>query len=182
MGQLVLRALNALQSKKERRIYMLGLDAAGKTTILFQMKLGQYIQNIPTIGFNVEQVEYKNLKLTIWDFSGRLKFQNMWLNYLQGFDALIYVLDSADTERMEESKQALETIIQSSDMADIPVLILANKQDIATMNVSEISNKLQMHTIKGIGDWFIQGCCAQNGEGILNGLDWLSKTLNKQQK
>ncbi|EAS05363.1 ADP-ribosylation factor(Arf)/Arf-like (Arl) small GTPase family protein (macronuclear) [Tetrahymena thermophila SB210] len=182
MGQLILKALSALQSKKERKILMLGLDAAGKTTILHQMKLGQHIQSVPTIGFNVESVEYKNLKFTIWDIGGQWKLRQLWHHYFQGNNALIYVLDSTDAERMDDAKQALEMILSSSDMAGIPVLILANKQDVATMNVSEIQNKMQLHTIKGIGEWFIQGCCALNGEGIYDGLDWLSKILNKQQK
>ncbi|KAL4433172.1 hypothetical protein ABPG74_010867 [Tetrahymena malaccensis] len=160
---------------------MLGQNAAGKTTILFQMKLGQYIQNLPTIQFNVESVEYKNIKLTIWDIAAQQNLRELYRHYSKGKYALIYVLDSTNPNRMDEAKQTIEKVIQSQDMNGIPVLILANKQDIATMNVSEISNKLQLHTIKGIGQWLIQGCCAKNGEGICDGLDWLSSILNIQQ-
>ncbi|EAS05364.1 ADP-ribosylation factor(Arf)/Arf-like (Arl) small GTPase family protein (macronuclear) [Tetrahymena thermophila SB210] len=182
MGQLILKALNALQSQKQRKILMLGLDAAGKTTILYQMKFGQNIQSVPTIGFGVESIEYKNIKFIVWDIGGQWKLRQFWLHYLQGNNALIYVLDSTDLERMDDAKQALEMVLSSSDMTGIPVLILANKQDVATMNVSEIQNKIQLHTIKGIGEWFIQGCCALNGEGLFDGLYWLLKVLNKQQK
>ncbi|EAS05366.1 ADP-ribosylation factor(Arf)/Arf-like (Arl) small GTPase family protein (macronuclear) [Tetrahymena thermophila SB210] len=182
MGQLILKALNSLQSKKERRILMLGLDAAGKTTVLYQMKLKEQVQSVPTIGFNVESVEYKNLKFTIWDIGGQWKLRQLWHHYFQGNNALIYVLDSTDAERMKDAKQALEMVLESQDMAGIPVLILANKQDIAVMSLSEIQEKLQLHTIKGIGQWYIQGCCALNGEGIYDGFDWLSKVLNQQQK
>ncbi|KAL4433170.1 hypothetical protein ABPG74_010865 [Tetrahymena malaccensis] len=182
MGQLIIKALKSLQGKKERKILMLGLDAAGKTTILFQMKLSQHIQSVPTIGFNVESVVYKNLKFTIWDIGGQWKLRKLWHHYFKGNNALIYVLDSTDVERIDEAKQVLEKVLQSQDMSGIPVLILANKQDIATMNVTEISNKLELQTIKGIGECFIQGCCALNGEGIYDGLEWLSNVLNKQQK
>jgi len=75
MGQFLAKALNSLISKKERRILMLGLDAAGKTTVLYQLKLSQQVQSVPTIGFNVESVEYKNLKFTIWDIGGQWKLR-----------------------------------------------------------------------------------------------------------
>ncbi|KAL4481383.1 hypothetical protein ABPG72_010536 [Tetrahymena utriculariae] len=182
MGQLILKALNSLQSKKQRRILMLGLDAVGKNTILYQMKLQGQIQNVPTVGFNIESVEYKNLKLIIWDIVDQWKLKYVWPQDFYGNNALIYVLDSTDVERMKDTKQALEMVLESSDMAGIPVLILANKQDIAVFSLSEIQEKLQLHTIKGISELYLQGCCALNGEGIYDGFDWLEKILNKQQK
>jgi len=75
MGSFLAKVLNSLSSKKERRILMLGLDAAGKTTILYQLKLSQQVQSVPTIGFNVETVEYKNIKFTIWDIGGQWKLR-----------------------------------------------------------------------------------------------------------
>jgi len=75
MGTFLAKVLNSLSSKKERRILMLGLDAAGKTTVLYQLKLSQQVQSVPTIGFNVETVEYKNLKFTIWDIGGQWKLR-----------------------------------------------------------------------------------------------------------
>ena len=61
--------------KKEMRILMVGLDAAGKTTILYKLKLGEVVTTIPTIGFNVETVEYKNISFTVWDVGGQDKVQ-----------------------------------------------------------------------------------------------------------
>jgi len=92
---------------------------------------------------------------------------------------LISVLDSTDVERMEEAKQALELVLSSDDMRGIPVLVLANKQDIARLSVKEISEKLSLHRTQGVREWHIQGCCALKGEGIYEGLDWLSNALNK---
>ena len=155
MGLFLSKVLNSLSSKKERKILMLGLDAAGKTTVLFQLKLNQLVQSVPTIGFNVETVEYKNLKFTIWDIGGQWKLRQLWHHYFQGNNALIYVLDSTDVERMEEAKQALELVLSSDDMIGIPVLVLANKQDIARLSVKEISDKLSLNRMQGIGEWHI---------------------------
>ena len=75
---------------------MIGLDAAGKTTLLYKLKLNETINCVPTIGFNVEEVQYKNLKFNIWDIGGQTRLMNMWHYYFDGSDAVIYVLDSAD--------------------------------------------------------------------------------------
>jgi ADP-ribosylation factor protein 1 len=70
MGLSISKLFDSLFSKKDMRILMLGLDAAGKTTILYKLKLGEVVSSVPTIGFNVETVEYKNIKFTVWDVGG----------------------------------------------------------------------------------------------------------------
>ena len=70
MGLTVSKLFERMFGKKEMRILMLGLDAAGKTTILYKLKLGEVVSSVPTIGFNVETVEYKNIKFTVWDVGG----------------------------------------------------------------------------------------------------------------
>jgi len=70
MGSQLAKLLASIFNKKEMRILMLGLDAAGKTTILYRLKLGEVVQSVPTIGFNVESVEYKKIKFTVWDVGG----------------------------------------------------------------------------------------------------------------
>ncbi|KAL4433164.1 hypothetical protein ABPG74_010859 [Tetrahymena malaccensis] len=127
-------------------------------------------------------IYYNSLKFTICDFGGFWKLGQLQHHYFQVNNPLIYVLDSTDFERIKEAKQALEMVLESSDMTSIPVLVQSRKQDIAVMNLSKISEKLELNTIKGIGGLYIQGCCALNGEEIYESLDWLSKTLNKQQK
>jgi small GTP-binding protein len=96
MGILLTRLLDSFVSKDCKRILMLGLDAAGKTTILYKLKLGETVSSVPTIGFNVETVEYKNLKWTIWDVGGQKKIRDLWKHYLLDNQAIIYVLDSSD--------------------------------------------------------------------------------------
>ena len=74
---------------------LLGLDAAGKTTILYKMKLGEVVSSVPTIGFNVETVEYKKIKFQTWDIGGQKKIRMLWRHYYQNTDCLIFVVDSS---------------------------------------------------------------------------------------
>merc|ERR1719274_148602 len=94
-------------SKKEMRILMVGLDAAGKTTILYKLKLGEVLTTIPTIGFNVETVEYKNINFTVWDVGGQDKIRKLWRYYYQNTQGLIFVIDSNDRERIEDAREEL---------------------------------------------------------------------------
>lgn len=80
---------------------MLGLDGAGKTTILYSLKLGDVINTIPTIGFNVEELNFKTIKFMVWDVGGQEKLRNLWTHYFDKARALIYVIDSSDSERID---------------------------------------------------------------------------------
>merc|ERR1712126_464283 len=127
------------------RILMVGLDAAGKTTILYKLKLGEIVTTIPTIGFNVETVEYKNISFTVWDVGGQDKIRPLWRHYFQNTDGLIFVV--------------------------------ANKQDLPqAMNPAEITDKLGLHNMRN-RNWYIQATWATNGDGLYEGLDWLSNQL-----
>jgi small GTP-binding protein len=106
MGQYIVRILNSFSDMKAK-ILMLGLDGAGKTTILYQMKLNEAVSSVPTVGFNVEEINYKGLQFTVWDIGGQSKLRDLWHHYYQGSDAVIYVLDSADEERIQLAKETL---------------------------------------------------------------------------
>lgn len=88
----------------EARVLILGLDGVGKTTILYQMKLGEKVYTIPTIGFNVQFVIHKRLKLTAWDVGGIKKMRALWRHYFLNTNALFFVIDSTDVERLKEAK------------------------------------------------------------------------------
>merc|ERR1739848_588727 len=102
-----LSIFRSLFGKKEMRILMVGLDAAGKTTILYKLKLGEIVTTIPTIGFNVETVEYKNISFTVWDVGGQDKIRPLWRHYFQNTQGLIFVVDSNDRDRMGEARDEL---------------------------------------------------------------------------
>lgn len=158
---------------------MVGLDAAGKTTILYKLKLGEIVTTIPTIGFNVETVEYKNICFTVWDVGGQDKIRPLWRHYFQNTHGLIFVVDSNDRERVKEAKDELNKMLNEDELRDATLLVFANKQDLPhAMSASELIDKLEL---KGLGNkrWYMQATCATQGTGLYEGLDWLSNELSK---
>jgi len=163
--------------KKEARILMVGLDAAGKTTVLYKLKLGELVTTIPTIGFNVETVQYKNIHFTVWDVGGQDKIRPLWRHYYQNTQAVIFVVDSNDKERVGEASEELQKMLREDELREAALLVLANKQDLPNaMSVAEVTDKLGLHSMRN-RKWYIQACCATSGDGLYEGLDWLSTTL-----
>jgi len=177
MGNIAKALSQLFDRKTQARILMLGLDAAGKTTIVYKLKLNEQINTIPTIGFNVEQVSYKNVNFQMWDVGGQEKIRRLWRYYFQGTDALIFVIDSADLERIDEAKQELHYLLKQDELKDSALLVLANKQDVAhAASVAELSEKLELFSIK-TRPWYIQAACATSGDGLVEGLEWLAAQL-----
>merc|ERR1712203_282055 len=151
-----------LVGKQEMRILMLGLDAAGKTTILYKLKLTDTVTTIPTIGFNVESVEYKNITMTVWDVGGQDKIRKLWKHYFQGSNALIFVVDSTDRDRVQEAREEMMKIINDDEMRAACLLVFANKQDLPdAMTATELVGKLGLQQLRQHG-WYIQSCCGTN--------------------
>eukprot|EP00995_Heteronema_vittatum_P005658 NODE_1892_length_872_cov_1825.839611_g1317_i0.p2 GENE.NODE_1892_length_872_cov_1825.839611_g1317_i0~~NODE_1892_length_872_cov_1825.839611_g1317_i0.p2 ORF type:complete len:202 (+),score=103.25 NODE_1892_length_872_cov_1825.839611_g1317_i0:57-608(+) len=182
MGLTISKIFKNLFGKKDVRILMVGLDAAGKTTILYKMKLGEIVTTIPTIGFNVETVEYKNLKFTMWDVGGQDKLRPLWRHYFQNTNGVIFVVDSNDKERAGQARDELQKMLAEDELRDAVLLVFANKQDLPNaMSTAEVTDKLGLHSLRQ-RNWFIQGTCATSGEGLYEGLDWLSANIKKTQK
>eukprot|EP00929_Paragymnodinium_shiwhaense_P037385 TRINITY_DN1992_c0_g2_i1.p1 TRINITY_DN1992_c0_g2~~TRINITY_DN1992_c0_g2_i1.p1 ORF type:complete len:702 (-),score=173.39 TRINITY_DN1992_c0_g2_i1:120-2159(-) len=184
IGKKLFGGLGSIKSMFERkmnlRILMVGLDAAGKTTILYKLKLGEVTTTIPTIGFNVETVEYKNISFTVWDVGGQDKIRPLWRHYYAGTNGLIFVIDSNDQDRLEDAKGELHRLLQEDEMRNAVLLVLANKQDLPNaMPSGEISEMLELRKMRD-RKWFIQPACATSGDGLYEGLDWLSKTLSRR--
>merc|ERR1711865_1324370 len=116
MGLVFAKLWDRLAGKTDMRILMVGLDAAGKTTILYKFKLGEVVTTIPTIGFNVETVEYKNISFTMWDVGGQDRIRKLWRHYYQGTNGLIFVVDSNDRERIVDAREELHTMLMEDDM------------------------------------------------------------------
>ncbi|KAM0833926.1 hypothetical protein ACQ4PT_063950 [Festuca glaucescens] len=177
MGLTFGKLFSRLFAKKEMRILMVGLDAAGKTTILYKLKLGEIVTTIPTIGFNVETVEYKNISFTVWDVGGQDKIRPLWRHYFQNTQGLIFVVDSNDRERVVEARDELHRMLNEDELRDAVLLVFANKQDLPNaMNAAEITDKLGLHSLRQ-RHWYIQSTCATSGEGLYEGLDWLSNNI-----
>eukprot|EP01119_Soliformovum_irregulare_P016686 TRINITY_DN486_c0_g1_i4.p1 TRINITY_DN486_c0_g1~~TRINITY_DN486_c0_g1_i4.p1 ORF type:complete len:181 (-),score=60.61 TRINITY_DN486_c0_g1_i4:56-598(-) len=178
MGGSFAKLFKGLLGKKDMRILMVGLDAAGKTTILYKLKLGEIVTTIPTIGFNVETVEYKNINFTVWDVGGQDKIRPLWRHYFQNTQGIIFVVDSNDRERVTEAAEELGKMINEDELRDAVVLVFANKQDLPNaMSVAEVTDKLGLHSLRN-RKWYIQSTCATSGDGLYEGLDWLSNTLS----
>ncbi|KAH1168298.1 hypothetical protein KIL84_003781 [Mauremys mutica] len=157
-----------------------GLDAAGKTTILYKLKLGEIVTTIPTIGFNVETVEYKNICFTVWDVGGQDKIRPLWRHYFQNTQGLIFVVDSNDRERIQEAAEELQKMLQEDELRDAVLLLFANKQDLPNaMAISEMTDKLGLQSLRN-RTWYVQATCATQGTGLYEGLDWLSNELSKR--
>lgn len=170
-----------LFKKKESRILINGLDAAGKTTVLYKLKLGEVVTTIPTIGFNVETLQYKNINLTCWDVGGRDKIRPLWRHYYQNTNGMIWVIDSNDRERIEATKDELHSTMNEDELRDIPILIFCNKQDLPNaMTTSEIIQHLEIP--RHVKRWHVQACCATTGDGLYDGLDWLSQEMQRNPK
>ncbi|XP_031560493.1 ADP-ribosylation factor-like [Actinia tenebrosa] len=167
----------------QARILMLGLDAAGKTTVLYKLKLNENVSTIPTIGFNVETVTpVKNLTLTIWDVGGQEKIRPLWRHYYQGTNGLIFVIDSSDITRIAEAREELFGVIDSEEFVGVPVVVLANKQDLpAAMNASQMVEKLGLSAHKK-NPWHVQETCAKTGDGLYEGLEQLVKMVKEFKK
>lgn len=159
---------------------MLGLDAAGKTTILYKLKLGEVVTTVPTIGFNVETVEYKKLQFTVWDVGGQDKIRLLWRYYYNNVQGIIFVVDSSDRDRIPEAKEELRVLMNNEELQNALLLVFANKQDMpGAMNASELTDKLDLRTLRQ-RTWFIQSTCATSGEGLYEGLEWLATNLKKR--
>ena len=209
MGIFLSKAWASL-SKKDVRILMVGLDAAGKTTILYKLKLGEIVNTIPTIGFNVETVDYKNLSFTVWDVggqdkvrllarvlhhrghrtssvphsarAGRVQIRPLWKHYYSNTSGVIFVVDSNDRDRVGEARDELHRMLNADELRDSVLLVFANKQDLPNaMNAAEITDKLGLQSLRQ-RDWFIQSACATTGDGLYEGLDWLAKAIGRMAK
>jgi len=177
MGLAISSLFQRMFGNKQVRILMVGLDAAGKTTILYKLKLGEIVTTIPTIGFNVETVDYKNISFTVWDVGGQDKIRPLWRHYFQNTQGLIFVIDSNDRERIQEAQEELNRMLGEDELRDAVLLVFANKQDLPNaMDAAEITNKLGLQQLRN-RDWYIQATCATSGNGLYEGLDWLSSKV-----
>lgn len=179
-GATLSRLLPILLGKKQCRILMLGLDAAGKTTILYQLKLGEMTNTAPTLGFNVETVAYKNIEFMVWDMGGQDAIRQLWSHYYKNAQALIFVVDSADEERLAEARDELQKLMNEDELRDSILLVYANKQDMPeAKSVQEVAEELGLQELQN-RVWYIQACSASSGDGLTDGLDWLvSKMASK---
>ena len=161
------------EKEKEIRLLILGLDNAGKTTILKKIN-GEDIDKIsPTLGFNIKTLEYDDFKLNVWDVGGQTTIRSYWRNYFEQTDGLIWVVDSSDKLRLADCKRELHSLLKQEKLVGSTLLVFCNKQDIeGALSEDEIKEFLSLDDIT-TRHWGLIPCSAKTGDGLLEGINWL---------
>ncbi|ELP83633.1 ADP-ribosylation factor, putative [Entamoeba invadens IP1] len=160
---------------KNKRVWvlMIGLDAAGKTTILYNLKFNEYVDTIPTIGFNIEDVHYKRIVFNVWDINGSSGIRPLTRHYYSKTQAIIYVIDTNDQDRINEAKEFVHQFCKDEEIMNVPILFYLNKIDLPNaLAKQEIIDKMELQSIVG-HEWACQECCGTTGYGLYEGLNWL---------
>ncbi|XP_029014054.1 ADP-ribosylation factor-like protein 4D [Betta splendens] len=179
-----------LPSFQSMHVVVIGLDSAGKTALLYRLKLWEFVETIPTKGFNMERIKVNmgsskssNTTFQVWDVGGQEKLRPLWKSYTRRTDGLVFVVDAAETERMEEAKVELHRISRSAENQGVPLLVLANKQDLdGAASVSEVEKALALHELSSSTLRHTQGCSALDGRGLQPGLEKLYEMILKRKK
>ncbi|XP_065345098.1 ADP-ribosylation factor-like protein 4C [Cloeon dipterum] len=178
-------------------IVMLGLDSAGKTTALYRLKFEQYINTVPTIGFNCEKVKgtlgrARGVTFLVWDVGGQEKLRPLWRSYTRCTDGIVFVVDSVDAERMEEARMELLRTAKAPENAGVPILVFANKQDLpGARDPKEVEKLLGLLESPSQGPsgapiaaplYHVQPACAITGDGLHEGMEHLYEMVLKKRK
>ncbi|XP_056126763.1 ADP-ribosylation factor-like 4aa [Rhinichthys klamathensis goyatoka] len=191
MGNVISEQPNFLSSLpfcNSLHISILGLDSAGKTTVLYRLQFNEFVNTVPTKGFNAEKLrlavgDSRTVTFHFWDVGGHEKLRPLWKSYTRCADGIMFVVDSLDSERMEEAKTELYKIARSSENQGVPVLIIANKQDLRqALSLSQIETMLALKELGPSTPWHLQPTCAIIGDGLKEGLDKLHDMILKRRK
>lgn len=175
--------------KEEYNVLILGLDNAGKTTYLEQTKMkftknyqGMNLNKITTtVGLNIGSIALGNVKLKFWDLGGQEELQSLWDKYYAESHGIIYIVDSSDKERLDESKTAFDKMIVSENLTNVPMMLLANKQDLPEcVTVGEVKALFNnSRDLMGNRDRRVNGVSALKGDGIQEGIEWITDCIKR---
>lgn len=180
--------LSGISPFQALHIVILGLDCAGKTTVLYRLQFNEFVNTVPTKGFNTEKIKVplgnsKSVTIHFWDVGGQEKLRPLWKSYTRCTDGIVFVVDSVDAERMEEAKTELYKITKISENQGVPVLIVANKQDLRnSLSLSEIEKLLALNELSSSTPWHLQPTCAIIGDGLREGIEKLYDMVLKRRK
>ncbi|KAI6696293.1 hypothetical protein NL676_016412 [Syzygium grande] len=178
-----------LFTKTEFHVLILGIDKAGKTTFLEKLK-SIYLNTeslppdriVPTVGLNIGRIEVSNTKLMFWDLGGQPGLRSIWEKYYEEAHALVFVIDAASPSRFEESKSSLEKVLRNEDLQGAPLLILANKQDLAeAVSADELARYLDLKKLdKRV--YMFEAVSAYDGLGIKESVEWLVEVMERSKR
>lgn len=155
------------------RILVLGLDNAGKTTIIKRLN-GEDIDTVaPTLGFKISTFNYEPYTLNIWDVGGQKSLRTYWKNYFESTDGLVWVVDCADSEKLEVCKNELHDLLKEERLLGASLLVMANKQDLpGALDKEKIEQILDLKSIK-THNWSLHPVSAVRGDDMLKPFEWL---------
>eukprot|EP00053_Salpingoeca_punica_P008705 m.77766 g.77766 ORF g.77766 m.77766 type:complete len:202 (+) comp14720_c0_seq3:176-781(+) len=175
--------------KEEYYILIVGLDNSGKTTLLEKVKQilkpkykGVPAEKItPTVGLNVATIEYSGSNFVFWDLGGQRDLQTLWKNYYEECHGLVFVIDSCDAARLQESKEAFDMIVAQPMLKGVPLLVWCNKQDkdraMPTADIKQVLNEAAPRL--GLRDCKVQGVSGFTGENISTGIEWMKQAVHR---
>jgi len=167
---------NACGRRKEIRLVLIGLDLAGKTSILNRLKYTEAGSTTPTVGFNFETISFKNIDFNIWDTGGQDKIRDLWKHYYEQVDGVLFVVDSKDEARLDEAKDALHRALHDINLKDAFLCVLANKRDLENcLSVETMKNRLQLSSFPETRVWALKEVSALKGTGLEDVLIWAAK-------
>ncbi|EGE05978.1 ADP-ribosylation factor family protein [Trichophyton equinum CBS 127.97] len=158
---------------KEMRVLMLGLDNAGKTTIVKSI-MGEDITTVsPTLGFIIKTIDFEGYKLNIWDVGGQKTLRSYWRNYFEKTDTLIWIVDATDRFRLDDCRRELAGLLVEERLMGASLLVFLNKTDVdGCMTEDEVRKGLELDAIK-THKWTIMPCSAVTGLNLTKGLSWV---------
>lgn len=168
------------QVHQSQQVVLLGLDSAGKSTLLYKLHRGVIMKTVPTLGFNIVYLELdKKTVLTVWDVGGQKSMRSYWKHYLDGCNALVFVVDASEHSRMNEAKTELQIILSDANLKDVPLMVLVNKTDVHnSMTINDVSSQLDLNNCTN-RVWEIQACSAFQGLGLKQAFQSVAKMIKK---
>lgn len=168
------------------KVLIAGLDSAGKTTILHRLKLGPAdvhtpISTMPTLSFNSELVDFEGMQFSLWDVGGQDSLRTFWRHHFTGTQAVVYVVDSNDTDRIQQSGNELREMMASPELRFACLLVLANKSDLPyAARLADIRRRMRLEELKGV-NWHLEQTSARKGDGLLDAMQWLRRNVKPLQ-
>lgn len=167
---------------KDPNLLILGLDNAGKTTLLHNLTQEKIKTTEPTQGVNIKTIIQEGFTINVWDIGGQKDLRQYWSAYYDDCDAILYVVDSSDEERLTECNDQLKTLMKEEKLKKVPLLVYANKSDLKNVfEADEIVERLELNEIVD-RDWSLYACSALKGFGIMEGLKWLMEKVSENTK
>ncbi|KAL0213324.1 hypothetical protein RCL1_006950 [Eukaryota sp. TZLM3-RCL] len=159
---------------------IIGLDGAGKSSILSFIKQETNNIVVPTVGFSLEEFTYQGFSFNVFDMSGQSRYRDLWEHYIKEANAVIFVVDATDKLRLCVARDELNNILQHPNLKPVPFLLFANKMDLPdALSPSTITTELDLTTSLSNRNWHISSSCAVSGEGLDDGFGWLAKELKQ---